>query len=135
MATTSYPSQIENLASPPMQPSRRRPAFAPRRKKKVPKTGGPLSAPRKVCLALTFASGHQLPGDEVLAHLAQAGLSKFDMPEYLLPVDAMPMTASGKILKRDLSASVRAGKLSPHPSPLCGGAGLIGWLKRLSWKG
>lgn len=63
----------------------------------------------KVCLAVIGA----IEPDEVLTHLAGEGLSKYDMPEYFLRLDAFPLTASGKILKRELVAMVRRGELEP----------------------
>lgn len=65
----------------------------------------------RVCLAIMGDLG----GDEALAHLAAEGLSKFDMPEWFLAVDAFPLTASGKILKRELAAMVQRGELKPQP--------------------
>ena len=53
--------------------------------------------------------------DDLLAHLAAEGLSKYDMPEYFLRVDAFPLTASGKILKRTLVDMVKRGELEPAP--------------------
>ncbi|MGD8477417.1 MAG: cyclohexanecarboxylate-CoA ligase, partial [Burkholderiales bacterium] len=49
-----------------------------------------------------------------LAHLAAEGLSKYDMPEYFLQLEVFPLTASGKILKRELVAMVRRGDLQPQ---------------------
>jgi acyl-CoA synthetase len=49
----------------------------------------------------------------MLAHLAREGLSKYDMPEWFLDIDAMPLTASGKILKRELVDMVARGELNP----------------------
>ena len=37
------------------------------------------------------------------------------MPEYFLVVDDLPLTASGKILKRELLVQVEQGKLCPVP--------------------
>ena len=51
----------------------------------------------------------------MLTHLDAAGLSKFDMPEYFLRLDKMPLTPNGKILKRELVDKVRQGQLSPVP--------------------
>jgi acyl-CoA synthetase len=64
----------------------------------------------KVCLAILGA----LEADAVLAHLAAAGLSKYDMPEWFLRMDAFPLTPSGKILKRELVAMVERGEVSPQ---------------------
>jgi acyl-CoA synthetase len=70
----------------------------------------------KVCLALICHDGGAAPGaDEILQHLAQEGLSKFDMPEYFAVVSAFPLTPSGKILKRELVQWVAAGRLQPEP--------------------
>ncbi|MHB1112747.1 MAG: class I adenylate-forming enzyme family protein [Acidovorax defluvii] len=68
----------------------------------------------RVCLAIIC---HDNPpaADEILQHLAHAGLSKFDMPEYFAVVTEFPMTASGKILKRELVQWVRSGRLQPQP--------------------
>lgn len=67
----------------------------------------------RVCLAVTFAAGENTDADAVLAHLAGAGLSKYDMPEHFLALTEMPKTASGKILKRELQDRVRQGSLRP----------------------
>jgi acyl-CoA synthetase len=58
--------------------------------------------------------GHIEP-DECLSHLAAEGLSKYDMPEYFLRMDTFPLTASGKILKRELVAMVKRGEIEPLP--------------------
>jgi acyl-CoA synthetase len=67
----------------------------------------------KLCLALV--ARHPITAAELLAHLDQAGLSKYDMPEYFLQLPEMPLTASGKILKRELVNLVAQGKLAPLP--------------------
>lgn len=71
----------------------------------------------KVCLALIcHDQGGDLPeADEILQHLAQEGLSKFDMPEYFAIVQEFPLTPSGKILKRELVQWVAGGRLQPQP--------------------
>jgi acyl-CoA synthetase len=65
----------------------------------------------RVCIAVmgTVAAG------ALLAHLDREGLSKYDMPEYFLAVEEFPLTASGKILKRELAELVKRGALSPQP--------------------
>lgn len=63
----------------------------------------------KVCLAIIG----DVPGEDVLQHLAAEGLSKFDMPEWFAMVDQFPLTPSGKILKRELVEMVRRGDLKP----------------------
>jgi acyl-CoA synthetase len=37
------------------------------------------------------------------------------MPEYFIGVTEFPLTASGKILKRELVLQVRRGELKPQP--------------------
>jgi acyl-CoA synthetase len=69
----------------------------------------------RVCLAIVLRPGASLGDEELLAHLDAVGLSKYDMPEYLLRLDALPLTASGKIVKRDLVQQVSDGLLQPHP--------------------
>jgi acyl-CoA synthetase len=68
----------------------------------------------KVCLAITF-HGDAMEADEILQHLAHEGLSRFDMPEFFAVMTEFPMTASGKILKRELTTLVRDGHLQPQP--------------------
>lgn len=64
----------------------------------------------RVCLAVKS----DLDADQVLAHLARVGLSKYDMPEWFLSVTDFPKTASGKVLKRELEAKVKRGEFTPH---------------------
>jgi acyl-CoA synthetase len=65
----------------------------------------------RVCIAIIG----DLSSEALLAHLAAEGLSKYDMPEFFLKVDAFPLTASGKILKRSLVDMVKRGELAPVP--------------------
>ena len=69
----------------------------------------------KVCLSVIFHEGAGAEPDEVLAHLHQAGLSRYDMPEYFIAMDSYPLTASGKILKRELAEWARTGRIRPVP--------------------
>jgi acyl-CoA synthetase len=69
----------------------------------------------KLCLAISAARGEAPEADELLQHLFEAGLSRFDMPEYFVALDAFPLTASGKILKRELAAWARDGRIVPEP--------------------
>jgi acyl-CoA synthetase len=68
----------------------------------------------KVCLAIVPKSGTIVSAESMLDHLAEAGLSKYDMPEYFASLDVFPLTASGKILKRELVDWVKSGGLSPE---------------------
>jgi acyl-CoA synthetase len=44
-----------------------------------------------------------------------AGLSKHDMPEFILQLEEMPLTASGKIIKRELARWVEERRIRPLP--------------------
>ncbi len=67
----------------------------------------------KACLAVVPHDGRALSPDYILQHLDEAGLSRFDMPEYFLQIDRLPLTPNGKILKRELVDRVREGELKP----------------------
>ena len=78
----------------------------------------PVSDPRlgeRVCLAVVMRSDIPLDPQQILQHLDRAGLSKSDMPEFILPVAEMPLTASGKIIKRELVHWVEEGRVQPLP--------------------
>ena len=68
----------------------------------------------KVCLAVVCREGEQLGGDALLQHLHAVGLSTRDMPEYFIALDAFPLTASGKVLKRELQAWAKEGRIRPQ---------------------
>jgi acyl-CoA synthetase len=68
----------------------------------------------KVCLAV-ICHGDPPTAEDVLQHLAAQGLSKFDMPEYFVALAEFPLTASGKILKRELVQWVQGGRVQPQP--------------------
>jgi acyl-CoA synthetase len=63
----------------------------------------------RVCIAVAGS----IAADELLAHLGREGLSKYDMPEYFARLEAFPLTASGKILKRELIEMVKRGAIKP----------------------
>ncbi|MBV9827921.1 MAG: acyl--CoA ligase [Alphaproteobacteria bacterium] len=69
----------------------------------------------KVCLSVIFHEGSAAEARELLSHLHRAGLSRYDMPEYFIAMTAYPLTASGKILKRELVEWARSGRLRPEP--------------------
>lgn len=99
-----YPSQIEDLAH-------RQPGI-------VKSAAFPMPDERlgeKVCLAVVCQPGVELSADDVLQHLHDAGLSKYDMPEYYIRLPEFPMTASGKILKRSLLSWMQENNLEPQP--------------------
>ena len=67
----------------------------------------------RVCLAIMVRDGTQLDAAQMLDHLGEHGLSKYDMPEYFICMEAFPQTASGKILKRELIEMAKTGKIKP----------------------
>jgi acyl-CoA synthetase len=69
----------------------------------------------KVGLAVIPSDAGAPPGAALLSHLYETGLSIQDMPEYYIAMDELPLTASGKILKRELADWARAGKIAPEP--------------------
>lgn len=69
----------------------------------------------RVCLVVMFQPGKSARPDDILKHLDGAGLSKFDMPEFFLAVDDIPLTASGKVRKRDVVDWIADGRAKPTP--------------------
>lgn len=99
-----YPARIENLAS--QHPAVARAAVLP-----VPdhRLG------EKVCLAIVLRETQTATFDELLQHLDEQGLSRFDMPEYMVFLKEIPLTASGKVFKRGLVEDVKSGRLELTP--------------------
>ena len=98
-----HPSRIENLML-------RHPAV-------VKAAAFPIADQRlgeRVCLAVILRDGTQLEAESALEHLDREGLSKFDMPEYFIGMEAFPLTASGKILKRELIEWAKGGRIRPQ---------------------
>jgi acyl-CoA synthetase (AMP-forming)/AMP-acid ligase II len=78
----------------------------------------PLTDPRlgeRVCLAVVPTEDMQPDPNEIIEHLAAAGVSRYDMPEFILFLAEMPLTASGKIVKRELVRWVTEGRVQPQP--------------------
>ena len=95
-----YPARIEALA------------LLHQRATKVAAFGvGDPRLGEKVCLAVIGDVG----GPEMLDHLHRKGLSKFDMPEWFVRMESFPLTASGKILKREIASMVAEGIICPDP--------------------
>jgi acyl-CoA synthetase len=98
-----YPSRIENLML--------------RHAAVVKVAAFPIADRRlgeRVCLAVILREGSKLAADVALEHLDHEGLSKYDMPEYFLAMESFPLTASGKILKRELVEWAKAGRIAPQ---------------------
>jgi acyl-CoA synthetase (AMP-forming)/AMP-acid ligase II len=60
----------------------------------------------RVCACVTLRAGSSLSLDELVERLRGAGLATYKLPQVLRVVDALPMTASGKIQKHLLRAEV-----------------------------
>ncbi|MDB5534844.1 MAG: hypothetical protein JWO28_3159 [Hyphomicrobiales bacterium] len=97
-----YPAKIEALAST---------HDAIKRVAAVPVPDQRLG--ERVCLAVMFQPGKAARVEDILQHLDDAGLSKYDMPEYFLQLDEIPLTASGKMRKRDLVDWIAEGRAKP----------------------
>ncbi len=69
----------------------------------------------RICLAYVARTGAAFDAISVLKHLAAAGLSRYEMPEFMLAVAEMPLMANGKIDKAVLVRQIGAGVLSPVP--------------------
>jgi acyl-CoA synthetase len=67
----------------------------------------------KVCLAIIVRAGEHVGAEGMLDHLHAVGLSKYDMPEWFIAMESFPLTASGKILKRELVEWARSGRIRP----------------------
>jgi acyl-CoA synthetase len=68
----------------------------------------------RVCLAVIPRSNEPIAPMELLSHLNDHGLSKYDMPEFFIEMERFPLTASGKVLKRRLVEMVATGQLKPQ---------------------
>jgi len=69
----------------------------------------------RVCLAVVARKGMEAEPESILLHLDLAGLPQYDMPEFILPLEELPLTASGKVIKRDLARRVEEGRIRPLP--------------------
>jgi len=67
----------------------------------------------RVCLAVMFKPGKANSPEQILRHMAHGGLSKYDMPEFFLELDEIPLTASGKMRKRDIVDWIADGRVRP----------------------
>jgi len=69
----------------------------------------------RLCLAVSSAGDEPPQADALLRHLWELGLAIHDMPEYFVLLEEFPLTASGKILKRELVLWAREGRIAPEP--------------------
>jgi acyl-CoA synthetase len=68
----------------------------------------------RVCLVITPRGDAPPAAEDLIQHLRSQGLSKFDMPEYFASVPSMPLGPTGKVLKREIVALIRDGRLVPE---------------------
>ena len=97
-----YPAKIEALAAQ---------HHAVARVAAVPVPDGRLG--ERVCLAVVFRPGKTASPEELLKYLDASGLSKYEMPEFFLQLDELPLTASGKMRKRDIVDWIADGRAKP----------------------
>jgi acyl-CoA synthetase len=69
----------------------------------------------RICLAVAWRNGASADVSALLAHLGGAGLSRYEMPEFLLDLPEIPLMPNGKIRRREIADAVRAGTLTPVP--------------------
>ncbi len=69
----------------------------------------------KVCLAVMLQKGARVLPADLLAHLDAAGLSKYEMPEFFLQLDEIPLTPNGKVRKTDIVQLIASGQVTPEP--------------------
>ena len=70
----------------------------------------------KVALGIILKEGvAKMTAEEFLHHLYVTGLSKYDMPEYFGIFNSFPLTASGKILKREIQDQYQSGAIQLTP--------------------
>ena len=72
----------------------------------------------RICLAFTTQPGAEVDVPALIAHLAARGLSRYELPEFLLPLPELPLMANGKIDKPKLMRQIAAGELAPQPVPV-----------------
>ena len=52
--------------------------------------------------------------EAVLDHLSSSGLSRYEMPEFTLALDHIPLMSNGKIQKRDILQWIADGRVVPE---------------------
>ncbi len=69
----------------------------------------------RICLAVGARPGARVTAEAILAHLGQAGLSRYEMPELFVALEDLPLMANGKLRKQEIAAAIREGRLVPEP--------------------
>ena len=65
----------------------------------------------RVCIVVVLEKGSSLQAEQLMKHLSGAGLSRYDMPEYFARIEELPLTPSGKLMKRTLVEMLGNGSL------------------------
>lgn len=68
----------------------------------------------RVCLAVKYRNGAGTAFGQVLEHLSGAGLSRAELPEYYLELEAFPLMSNGKIEKNAIARWIAEGSVSPR---------------------
>jgi acyl-CoA synthetase len=69
----------------------------------------------RVCIVVVTRKGANLSSRELVKYLTDVGLSRYDVPEFFAQVDELPLTPSGKVMKRALLALLDNGSLIASP--------------------
>ena len=69
----------------------------------------------RACLAVMFEAGRNMDFSDMLRHLADEGLSRYDMPEFWLPLDDITLMPNGKMEKLEIIRRIGDGTLMPQP--------------------
>ncbi len=75
----------------------------------------PVPDPRlgeKIGIAIVSRPAGAVGPEELLSYLNSVGLSRYDTPEYFVELESLPLTASGKVLKRELVGLISRGEVS-----------------------
>jgi non-ribosomal peptide synthetase component E (peptide arylation enzyme) len=67
----------------------------------------------RICLAVMFRAGMTATAEDMLTHLAAAGLATSDMPEFFVALPEIPLMPNGKIHKLDLAGAINDGRIAP----------------------
>lgn len=67
----------------------------------------------RICLAVAWRDGRDADPRALLAHLDGSGLSRYEMPEFLLDLPEIPLMPNGKIRRREIADALRDGTLTP----------------------
>ena len=67
----------------------------------------------RACLAVMFEKGQRAAISDILIHLSDEGLSRYDLPEFWLPEVNIPLMPNGKLDKIEIRRRIGTGELIP----------------------